>query len=378
MTMFRVDEYVKVLHLLALMRLINFVVRCFYYKRSHYSFFKLNALLHLLKITLTACVLNLFSGWVFALTPANTDISSTTTATYTLNGNPASASASVTFTVQEIIDVSLSNITGASNIPVLSPDTNKFAAFTLSNSGNGEEAYSLSAINLGGDDFDFNTPVDVSIYLETNQSAGFQINEDILYNGTNNPVLAAETTRDVYVVVNVPSGLIAGDIGQLQLEAASTTPNAANALPGTALAGEGEGGTDAIVGSSSAVASEIVAFEVTTFVVNLNKVVAAVVDPFDGVLPLGSFRFIPGSEVTYEISVEVPNGTANDLRIVDPIPTNTSYKSNSIEINGNAKTDGAGDDEADFNVTQTNAVNVDFGNITGPFLANIKFTVIVD
>ncbi|NRA41535.1 MAG: hypothetical protein HRU21_04415, partial [Pseudomonadales bacterium] len=169
MTMFRVDEYVKVLHLLALMRLINFVVRCFYYKRSHYSFFKLNALLHLLKITLTACVLNLFSGWVFALTPANTDISSTTTATYTLNGNPASASASVTFTVQEIIDVSLSNITGASNIPVLSPDTNKFAAFTLSNSGNGEEAYSLTATNVAGNDFNFTATTDISIYLESNQ-----------------------------------------------------------------------------------------------------------------------------------------------------------------------------------------------------------------
>ena len=113
-------------------------------------------------------------------------------------------------------------------------------------------------------------------------------------------------------------------------------------------------------------------------IIDFVKQVTAVVDPFAGPLTPANFRYVPGSEVTYTLTLTITGGVATDLRIVDPIPLNTVYKANTIILNGAAKTDVADGDEADFDVSQSNAVTAELGDVAAPFTAALEFTVIVD
>ncbi len=348
-------------------RSCNGLIECYFQRLWRWGY---SAAFHLV-------LLFLFPLSSFALTPAATVVESTSTVTFDINGIPNSSTTTIQFLVQEIIDVSVS-WSDSTNVIVTSPDNAQLSSFSLRNDGNGNETFALTVDNIatGSDQFDFDLTTSVSIYIENGVSPGYQAGDDTLYApGVNDPVVAAESVLDIYLVVDIPAGQTIGDLGQIQLNVLSASVDgsgtaAAGSPPGTTLLGVGDGSTDAIVGSSRAQGSAVATYEVADERVTVLKEIVGVSDPFGGSL------FMTGSQVTYRISVS--GRETETLTVVDPIPINTSYVPNSITLNGVAKTDSASDDEADFNNTQANTVTVEVANVAGSSASIIEFSVTID
>jgi len=308
-------------------------------------------------------------------TAAGTVIQNTATLTYSIGGVPAtSTTPPATFTVAELINVTLVS-QDAANVAVNSPDSNRALTFVLTNTGNGPETFALSRNNaVAGDNYDPLNGTAGAVFLESGAQAGFQAsgpNADTPYTaGSNDPVLAADASRVVYVVSDTPASLSAGSVGRVELGAASTTPGAAGAAPGTTFPGLGQGGVDAVVGGTRALARQTGGYVVSGVAVAVAKTVVSVVDVSGG----SSVR--SGSIVTYRIVLAVTGGgIAQSLELNDPLPANTAYVVNSITVNGQARTDAVDADQAEFS---TGTVKVRFGDTAAPINHTIEFRVVIN
>lgn len=303
-------------------------------------------------------------------TSAGSDISNTATATYSLGGNSYSINDTVSFRVDEKLDVNVA-WQDAGNISVSTPDTNRVTTYLLTNTGNGNDSYLLTVDNsLGGDQFN---PALVNIYLDANSNSIYDAGTDILYNpGVNDPSLNADASLAIFVVNNIPALLNSGDLGNSRLTA---TSNTLSGVPGTALANGGDNNSDAIVGNSGATSSDTGIYEVSNATVAIVKSVV-INDPLGGNQPM------PGATMTYTLLVTVSGpGTATGVVITDPIPTNTTYQTSSITLNSTAQTDAADSptDESDYNITNAGNITVNLGDLTSASPAQtITFDVIIN
>lgn len=311
-------------------------------------------------------------------TRAGTIVSSSATLSYELGGLAQTPVAIVPATVKvnELIQPTLTWQDGAP-VAVNSPGNNSALTFVLTNSGNGQEAFSLTRTNgpLPLPDGNY-TPINGSIgsiYLENGLLAGFQAtgpNADTAYiPGVNAPSLAPDAGQFVYVISDTPS--VPGNaLGEVRLTAASLTAGAAGASPGTSFAGLGDGGVFAVVGSTRAMADAtgryITIDSPNNLNLALNKTVANVLDPN------GTAVLMPGSVMTYQIAATLSGtGTATNLVIADPLPASISYVPGSIVVDGIAQTDADDADKGQF-VAVTQTVSVSLGNVAAP--ANVVIT----
>ena len=110
-------------------------------------------------------------------TSAGIDISNTASVDYAIAGSSSTTNSNtVTFRVDEKLDVNVS-WQDAANVVVGSPDTNQVLTYLLTNTGNGNDSYTLNVQNtLGGDQFN---PVLVDIYLDANGNGIFNPGVDI-------------------------------------------------------------------------------------------------------------------------------------------------------------------------------------------------------
>ena len=309
-------------------------------------------------------------------TPAGTVISNQVTLSYSIGAIPEVATSNTAaFTVAEIINVTLV-WQDAAPVAVNSPDTSRAFTLLLTNTGNGSEAYSLIRNNaIAGDQFDPGNAAIGAIFLESGAEAGFQAsgaNADTLYiPGSNDPNLAADASRVVYLVSDIPANLALGSSAQASLNAAARTPGAAGAAPGTVLAGLGTGGGDALVGASRATATASGSYVISGLSVAVLKRVSAVRAPYGD----DPNRIMPGSVLTYIATVRVSGtGTASNLAFNDPLPAETTFVPGSILVNGAARTDAVDADNANFTA---NTINVSFGNTAAPVTHLIEFRVTV-
>jgi uncharacterized repeat protein (TIGR01451 family) len=293
-------------------------------------------------------------------TPAGTPINNTATVSFEVNGAAQPPqSAGTSFTVLEVINVVLTQY-GAS-VPVNSPDSNDALTFVLANTGNGFEPFSLTRNNaIGGDSYDPANGSAGSIYFESGTQLGFQTsgpNADTLYiPGANDPNLAADQSRIVYVVSDTPGSLATGATGIVRLTAASLTPGAAAAPPGTGLPGQGDGGIEAVVGTGQA--NREGTYIVSGLTVSVAKTVVSIADS------RGGASFEPGATITYRVVVTLSgSGTAANLAVNDPLPAELNYVPGSITVGGATRTDGLDADNASFSA---GTVSVSFGNSNGP------------
>ena len=140
----------------------------------------------------------------------------------------------------------------------------------------------------------------------------------------------ADDVITVFVVADIPVGLVDGNIADIDL---SVDSNTATGAPGTVVVGGGDGGTDAVVGSSNGTDSATESYLVSDVLVSLFKSVS-ILDPFGGSDP------VTGATITYSIDVTVTGGsTASSVIISDPIPVNTTYVSSSMALGGVPLTD---------------------------------------
>lgn len=303
---------------------------------------------------LTAGLVATSATWA-AGTDAGAIISNTATATYDdpATGNSGTTSATAPeITVAELINV---NVTAENTTPVETQpgDANQVLEFTITNTGNGTEAFTLAASNLAGDDFDADS---VTVYIDSNNDGVFNTGDQPV---TADVVLDADESATIFVVGNIPGTAATGDQANLDLTATSATPGAATATPGTLLPGQGTNTSAGAVVGTAVTDTDTGTFQVGALVtdafVDIDKSIESRVDPFGGTTD------IPGTVVTYLITATATNGDVNNLVIADSIPLALTLVANSVTIDGVAKTDVAGDDEVDVSGAD---VAVNLGTLT--------------
>jgi len=296
-------------------------------------------------------------------TPAGTTITNTATATYeSPSGTENTATSnSVQLKVDELLNVTVAS-GDSGDMGAVPGATGQVLKFTVTNSGNGSEAFALTADDqLGGDDFN---PSATSIVLDTNNNGAYDAGVDTVYvSGTNDPVLAAETSRVVFVLVSIPAGATDAQRGAVGLTATAKT---GSGNPGTVFAGAGTGNTDAVVGATRATAVDEGYFKVSNASITLTKS-ASVSDPFGGATE------VPGSVITYSIAAAITgSGNLNNVRISDTIPAGSTYEASSIKLNGTALTDAA---DADGGRFTAGAVTVSLGTMAAGSTNTVTFRV---
>lgn len=322
------------------------------------------------RATLIACALLGYSAVAGAAgTPVGTVIENTASVTFDLAGTPTTVQTNTTtLTVIERIDVVVTLQSG--QILVAPNDTDRALLFTVTNTGNGTETFTLAIDSaLAGDNFD---PIEAvpAIYFDTDGSGDINTGDEVYAPGSNDPVLAADESIDVFLVNDIPSPLVNGDIGRSELTATSTT---GVGIPGTMFAGQGDGGVDAIVGSTGGESAMFGEYVVSDVQVSVAKT-QAVNDQFGGNEP------IPGATITYTITVEVVgSGTATAATIDDPIPAFTTYVPSTITLNTAAITDASADDAGEYDTSGTPGIVVRLGDLTAADgVQTVEFDVTID
>jgi uncharacterized repeat protein (TIGR01451 family) len=287
-------------------------------------------------------------------TAAGTSIQNTAQVSYTVGGSPVTTPSNTnTITVAERLDVNVTLQSGP--LSVQGGDVKRALVLRVTNTGNGDEAFSLAMSSaIAGDNFD-PVPSSPAIYFDTDASGDLSPADSPYIAGSNDPLLAADAFVTVLIVNDIPTGLANGAIGRSRLTAQSKT---GTGVPGTVIAGGGTGGVDAVVGSSGAAsnaAGEYVVSDVS--VSNLKS--ATVLDPFGGSEP------VPGARITYQIVVGATGtGTAANSVIDDAIPANTTFVPGSLRLNALVLSDAADADAGEFIGGANAAIRVRLGNLT--------------
>lgn len=298
-----------------------------------------------------------------------TVIENTASVSFDLAGSPTTIQTNTTsLTVVERVDVVVTLQSG--QVLVAANDTDRELLFTLTNTGNGSESFTLSIDNTdAGDDFD---PVasGSGIYFDTDGSGNFSVGDQEYIAGTNDPLLAADESIDVFLVNNIPGTVANGNIGRSRIVVESNTGTGA---PGTVFAGAGDGGVDAVAGSTEGDSDAVGEYIVSDVQLNVAKS-QSVTDEFGGSQP------IPGATITYTITVEVVGGgTAAASAVNDPIPPFTTYVAGSMTLNAAPLTDALGDDAGDYETSGAPTVVVRLGDIAAADgIQTVEFQVTID
>ncbi len=296
-------------------------------------------------------------------TVAGTTISNTASVTYTgSNGTAVTVpSNKVDLRVDEVLNVTVGSAeTG--DVPAQPGATNQVAKYTLTNTGNGSEGFRLAAITtIGGDAFD---PTATSIVLDTNGNGVYDAGVDTVYTaGSNDPILAPDTSLKVFVLSTIPAGATDGQRGQVDLTATALTGSGA---PGTIFAGKGTGGGDAVVGTTTGVGRDKNFYLISTTTVSLVKS-AVVADPFGGTTS------VPGSIITYTLVASLTGGgSIANIAVNDPIPASTTYVAASLTAEGAALSDATDGDAGEF---AGGKIAVRLGTLAGGQTRTVTFKV---
>ncbi len=321
---------------------------------------------------MTAClaVATLSQNVPAAGTAVGTIIENTATVDFNRGGIAESATSNtITLIVAERLDVVVTPQPG--QVVVSAGAVNQAFLFTVTNSGNGTETIQLAMNSVvGGDDFDPVPALPDSIFFDTDSSGDFNAGDVAYTAGVNDPVLVADESVDVFLVNDIPGALANGNTGRSELTANAAT---GSGNPGDVYAGLGDGGTDAVVGTSGALATQFGEYVVLDVVISVVKA-QSILDPNGGTEP------IIGATITYTITVEVVSaGTATASAISDPIPMWSTYVPGSITLNAATISDATDADAGEFDISGAPTVVVRLGDLTqADGLQTLVFQVTID
>ena len=294
---------------------------------------------------------------------AGTLIENTAQATYnTPDGTQTIDSNTVTLKVDELLDTTVTSVDSG---PVATAPGSEVLTFEVTNTGNGPEAFTLTANpTVAGNDFD---AVIDGIAIDTNGNGVYDEGVDTILTGPETtPVLNPDESITVFVLTTIPATATDTQTSEVELKAEAVTGTGA---PGTTFAGEGENGSNAVVGASGADDAANGAFVVGITTVDLVKS-AVISDPFGGNSP------VPGATITYTISAVVEgSGSVDNLVVTDSFPTGTTYVTSTLALDSSGLTDASGDDAGEASAT---GISVDLGTVAGGTTKNITFDVTID
>ncbi|MBX7495785.1 hypothetical protein K3172_07935 [Qipengyuania sp. 6B39] len=296
--------------------------------------------------------------------PAGTIIENTASATYSDTGGTPQTVDSNTVTVQvdELLDVTVVT-QDASAVSIGSGSA--VLTFQVTNTGNGPEAYDLTADPaVAGNDFD--VTIDAIAY-DTNGNGVYDPGVDVILGpGEATPEILADGSLTVFVLVSAPAGVSDTETSQVNLLAEAVTGTGA---PGTTFTGQGVDGSDAVVGTTGADDDDFGSLFATIASLSLVKS-ATVADPF------GGNEAVPGATITFTIVASVTgSGSLADLRVTDATPTDTTYTAGSMTLDAASLTDAA---DTDAGTADASGIDVLIGDANAGDSFTITFDVVID
>jgi uncharacterized repeat protein (TIGR01451 family) len=294
---------------------------------------------------------------------AGTIIQNTANVEYTTpsGATVSDTSNTATLRVDEVLDVTVSR-SGANDITVSPNSTGQALAFTVTNNGNGQEAFRLSTnLLVSGDQFD---PSNGRLAIDTNGNGQYDPSIDQPYvAGQNDPLLNPDTSVTVFILSDIPASLQNSNRGLAELSAQAVTGTGA---PGFSFAGMGNGGGDAVVGATRARATDTSAYVATLVNTQFIKT-QSIIDP------QGGNTTVPGSIITYTLTTQVSgSGTLSGAAVIDPIPAQTSYIAGSMRLNGAPLSDTP---DSDSGQLTANGIQVNLGTLVAPATQTVTFQV---
>lgn len=293
---------------------------------------------------------------------AGTVIRNVASATYDDGTGPKTVTSNpVDLQVDEVLDVTVV-ARDAGDASAAAGATGQVRAFTVTNLGNGPEAFTLAGVGaVTGNDFD---PAVTAIAIDTNGNGQYDpgVDQPLAANGES-PSLDPDQAITVFVVSTIPTTAANGKRGDVKLTATAVT---GSGTPGTVFAGKGTGGGDAVVGATHALADAKSGFVIQAASLSLVKT-ATVADPWGGT------RAVPGSLITYRLAANVGGaGSLSNLHVTDAIPSGTTYQPGSLALDGTALTDGA---DSDAGTASSTGIDVSLGTQPAGAAHNVTFTV---
>jgi uncharacterized repeat protein (TIGR01451 family) len=279
-------------------------------------------------------------------TVAGSTITNSVTLNYQVGGvDQAAITATDTFTVDRKINVVVAE-DGNATTSVAPGRTSAVTTFIVTNSSNAPLDFALaasqptggSAKHGGSDNFNVSN---TRIYLDANDNSIFDGTDTLV---THLNELAADDSKRVFIVADVPLGRTTGDIAAVVLTATAREANGATTLGAaiTQTTGANTSGVDTVfadlagngntAGDGAGLAADD--YTVSAASITATKTSRIVSDPVNGT---ANPKMIPGAVVEYCIAVANAAGgaSATNVSISDTLPTQTSYLSAfGILVNG--------------------------------------------
>jgi uncharacterized repeat protein (TIGR01451 family) len=311
------------------------------------------------------------SSSVFAAvgeTTAGIDITNTATVNYTVGSVAQTPVASnvATFKVDRKVDLT---VTGGSPTTTNPGRVDQALIYTVANTGNDADTFTLGATNQGSDGFD---TTGIEMYLDDGDNT-FDSGDTLI---TAPLPLARDTSAVVFVVSDIPLTATNGQTAILQLAATTTQTASGGAddpnVVDVVFADAGNNGTE----------NDDNNYTIEAATLSVVKSAAVVSDPVNGISP--NAKAIPGAVVRYSIVV-TNNGAAAAaaVTLTDNIPNNTTYVANSMTLDTTGTpvslTDTGSDDAGTATGAPVTALSVVAGNVTGSGgTATVTFRVTVN
>ena len=280
-------------------------------------------------------------------TTAGTSINNTATVNYTVGGSAAAPVTSniATFLVDRKVNLTVAEVGGTATAVTFGA-TAQVTTFTVTNTSNATQDFrliatqqaSLSVTAFGNvDNFD---ATNVRVFADANANGTYEAGVDTV---TYVDELAADTSRTVFIVVDVPATGPAFAIAGVSLTAVTAAGGGAAALGADVAATAGADSpttVDVVFADDAGIldglrdgrSSALDQYNVAGASVTLVKTARIVSDPYN---LLVNPKAIPGAVVEYCLRVTNGGpGAAADVVLGDTIPANTTYVPGSIFAGG--------------------------------------------
>ena len=272
-------------------------------------------------------------------TAAGSTITNTVTVAYQVGGVSQTATgASNSFTVDRKVNLTVAEV-GTTTTQVSPGQTAAVTTFTVTNTSNATLDFALAVAQQSGgagahsntDSFDVSN---VKIYVDTNGNGSYDVGTDTLV--TYLDELAADASKTVFVVADVPLSLTTGAVAAVTLTAtgreggtassqgvALTETTGANTAGMDTVFADTAGATDAARDAAFSAKDD---YTVLAAALTITKTSVVISDPLNGTT---NPKAIPGATIEYCIIVSnaAGSGTATNVAISDTLPGTVTYTS---------------------------------------------------
>jgi hypothetical protein len=221
-------------------------------------------------------------------------------------------------------------------------------AFVLTNTGTGSEAFVATAVAPAGQ------PLPLAI--DRDGDGRYDPAVDRLLPDGRVPALAPGEHAAILVLAPVENAL------RLRVRAET-----GSGTPGTVFAGQGDGGSDAVVGATGATAT------LSTIANPVGSAQNSLVKSQTVAAPDGSDRPMSGATVTYSLAAAFA-GAAREAMIEDALPVGTRFVAGSLRLDGQPLSDGADTDPGEV---AARTVRVRLGDLAAGAAHTVSFAVIL-